>query len=75
MDTIVSIRPDQESRYLGLHIVPAHFRGVHTAWLNGDFRTTTIDQAGGLVARTESLSGHPPKQQPRSTLLDPIILR
>ncbi|KAG8284647.1 hypothetical protein J6590_098470, partial [Homalodisca vitripennis] len=40
--------------------------------LKGDFRTTTTnDRAGGLLARTGSLSGHPSKQQPRSTLLDP----
>ncbi|KAG8320372.1 hypothetical protein J6590_070658 [Homalodisca vitripennis] len=39
--------------------------------LKGDFRTTTNDRAGGLLARTGSLSGHPSKQQPRSTLLDP----
>ncbi|KAG8260128.1 hypothetical protein J6590_103806 [Homalodisca vitripennis] len=42
---------------------------------NGDFRTTTKGRAGGLLARTGSLSGHPSKQQPRSTLLDPIFLR
>ncbi|KAG8261784.1 hypothetical protein J6590_066315 [Homalodisca vitripennis] len=29
----------------------------------------------GLLARTGSLSGHPSKQEPRSTLLDPVILR
>ncbi|KAG8261766.1 hypothetical protein J6590_066297 [Homalodisca vitripennis] len=28
----------------------------------------------GLLARTGSLSGHPSKQQPRSTLLDLVIL-
>ncbi|KAG8315757.1 hypothetical protein J6590_065527 [Homalodisca vitripennis] len=27
----------------------------------GDFRTTTNDRAGGLLARTGSLSGHPSK--------------
>ncbi|KAG8286728.1 hypothetical protein J6590_053685 [Homalodisca vitripennis] len=43
--------------------------------LKGDFRTTTNDWAGGLLARTGSLSGYPSKQQPRSTLLDPVILR
>ncbi|KAG8246690.1 hypothetical protein J6590_078628 [Homalodisca vitripennis] len=32
------------------------------------------DQAGELLARTGSLSGHPSKQQPRSTLLDPILV-
>ncbi|KAG8313091.1 hypothetical protein J6590_010185 [Homalodisca vitripennis] len=31
--------------------------------------------AGGLLARTGSPSGHPSKQQPRSTLLDLVILR
>ncbi|KAG8268135.1 hypothetical protein J6590_035104 [Homalodisca vitripennis] len=30
--------------------------------------------AGGLLVRTGSLSGHPSEQQPRSTLLDPLIL-
>ncbi|KAG8252714.1 hypothetical protein J6590_051163 [Homalodisca vitripennis] len=43
--------------------------------LKGDFRTTTNCRAGGLLARPGSLSGHPSKQQPRSTLLDPVILR
>ncbi|KAG8260397.1 hypothetical protein J6590_098032 [Homalodisca vitripennis] len=33
----------------------------------GDFRTTNNGRAGGLLARTGSLSGHPSKQQPRST--------
>ncbi|KAG8269589.1 hypothetical protein J6590_104414 [Homalodisca vitripennis] len=33
-------------------------------------RITTNGRAGGLLARTGSLSGHPSKQQPRSTLLD-----
>ncbi|KAG8316481.1 hypothetical protein J6590_049605 [Homalodisca vitripennis] len=37
--------------------------------LKGDFRTTTNGRAGGLLARTGSLSGHPAKQQPRSTLM------
>ncbi|KAG8272863.1 hypothetical protein J6590_033521 [Homalodisca vitripennis] len=32
-------------------------------------------RAGGLLARTGSLSGHPSKQQPRSTLLDSVISR
>ncbi|KAG8318280.1 hypothetical protein J6590_006593 [Homalodisca vitripennis] len=41
-----------------------------------DFRTTTNGRAGGLLARTGSLSGHSSKQQPRSTaLLDLDILR
>ncbi|KAG8279606.1 hypothetical protein J6590_100999 [Homalodisca vitripennis] len=39
-------------------------------WLKCDFRTTTNGRAGGLPARTGSLSGNPSKQQPRSTLLD-----
>ncbi|KAG8308910.1 hypothetical protein J6590_098384, partial [Homalodisca vitripennis] len=39
----------------------------------GDFPTTTNGRAGGLLARTGSLSGHPSKQQPRSTLLDPVL--
>ncbi|KAG8272605.1 hypothetical protein J6590_037899 [Homalodisca vitripennis] len=43
--------------------------------LKGDFRTTTNARPGGLFARTGSLSGHPSKQQPRSMLLDPVILR
>ncbi|KAG8295767.1 hypothetical protein J6590_073126 [Homalodisca vitripennis] len=38
--------------------------------LKVDFRTTTNGRVGGLLARTGSLSGHPSKQQPRSTLLD-----
>ncbi|KAG8320709.1 hypothetical protein J6590_062600 [Homalodisca vitripennis] len=38
-------------------------------WLKGDFRTTTSGRAGGLLARTGSLSGHSSKQQPRSTLI------
>ncbi|KAG8327103.1 hypothetical protein J6590_026437 [Homalodisca vitripennis] len=42
--------------------------------LKGYFRTTTNDWAGGLLARTGSLSGHPSKQQPRSTLFDWVIL-
>ncbi|KAG8253331.1 hypothetical protein J6590_036853 [Homalodisca vitripennis] len=32
------------------------------------FRTTTTGRAGGVLARTGSLSGHPSKQQPRPTL-------
>ncbi|KAG8276778.1 hypothetical protein J6590_056935 [Homalodisca vitripennis] len=43
--------------------------------LKSDFRTTTNSRAGGLLARTRSLSGHLSKQQPRSTLLDLVILR
>ncbi|KAG8278796.1 hypothetical protein J6590_011194 [Homalodisca vitripennis] len=39
------------------------------------FKTTSNGRAGGLLGRTGSLSGHPSKQQPRSTLLDPVILR
>ncbi|KAG8292105.1 hypothetical protein J6590_046925 [Homalodisca vitripennis] len=35
--------------------------------LEGDFRTTTNGRAGGLLAKTGLLSGHPSKQQPRST--------
>ncbi|KAG8318248.1 hypothetical protein J6590_006562 [Homalodisca vitripennis] len=35
--------------------------------LKGDFRTTTNGQVGGLLARAGSLSGHPSKQQQRST--------
>ncbi|KAG8255235.1 hypothetical protein J6590_065955 [Homalodisca vitripennis] len=38
--------------------------------LKMNFRTTTNGRAGGVLARTGSLSGHPSKQQPRSTLLD-----
>ncbi|KAG8271038.1 hypothetical protein J6590_071416 [Homalodisca vitripennis] len=30
--------------------------------LEGDFRTTTNGRAGGLLARKESLTGHPSKQ-------------
>ncbi|KAG8325562.1 hypothetical protein J6590_064343 [Homalodisca vitripennis] len=37
--------------------------------LNGVFRITTNGQAGGLLARTGSLSSHPSKQQPRSTIM------
>ncbi|KAG8264690.1 hypothetical protein J6590_008625 [Homalodisca vitripennis] len=37
-------------------------------------RTTTNGRAGGLLARTGSLSGHPSKQQPCSTLLVPVTL-
>ncbi|KAG8302603.1 hypothetical protein J6590_028513, partial [Homalodisca vitripennis] len=37
--------------------------------LKSDFRTTTNGWAGGLLARTESLSIQPSKQQPRSTLV------
>ncbi|KAG8297673.1 hypothetical protein J6590_030182 [Homalodisca vitripennis] len=40
-----------------------------------NLRTTTNVRAGGLFARIGSLSGHPSKQQPRSTFLDPVILR
>ncbi|KAG8308205.1 hypothetical protein J6590_002291 [Homalodisca vitripennis] len=42
----------------------------YTEDLRRDFRTTIHVRAGGLLARTGSLSGHPSKQQPRSTLLD-----
>ncbi|KAG8269776.1 hypothetical protein J6590_100219 [Homalodisca vitripennis] len=38
-------------------------------------QTTANGRAGGLLARTGSLGGHPSKQQPRSTLLDPVISR
>ncbi|KAG8255554.1 hypothetical protein J6590_089798 [Homalodisca vitripennis] len=37
-----------------------------------DFRNTTIAWAGGLLAKTGSLSDHPSKQQPRSRLLGPV---
>ncbi|KAG8296693.1 hypothetical protein J6590_051674 [Homalodisca vitripennis] len=40
-----------------------------------DFRTTTNGRAGGLLARTGSLSDHLSKLQPPSTLLDLVILR
>ncbi|KAG8263154.1 hypothetical protein J6590_039423 [Homalodisca vitripennis] len=43
--------------------------------LRTDFRTTANGQNGGLCARTGSLSGHPSKQQPRSTLLESVISR
>ncbi|KAG8282705.1 hypothetical protein J6590_030426 [Homalodisca vitripennis] len=46
---------------------------VHLTWgqtAKGDFETTTNGWAGRLLAGTESLNGHPSKQQPRSTLLD-----
>ncbi|KAG8314059.1 hypothetical protein J6590_101233 [Homalodisca vitripennis] len=43
--------------------------------LNGDIQTITNGRASGLLARTGSLSGHPSKQQPRSTLLDSVISR
>ncbi|KAG8331418.1 hypothetical protein J6590_042185 [Homalodisca vitripennis] len=46
----------------------------HHSLSAGDFRTTTNGRANGLLARTGSLSGHPSKQQPRSALLDPVIL-
>ncbi|KAG8299400.1 hypothetical protein J6590_102023 [Homalodisca vitripennis] len=46
-----------------------------TNGFKGDIRTTTNSRAGGLLARTGSLSGHPSKQQPRSTMLDLVILR
>ncbi|KAG8331140.1 hypothetical protein J6590_047558 [Homalodisca vitripennis] len=36
------------------------------------FHTTTNGRSGGLLARTESLSGHPSKKQARSTLLVPL---
>ncbi|KAG8283304.1 hypothetical protein J6590_021204 [Homalodisca vitripennis] len=39
-----------------------------------DFRTNTNGRAAGLLAMTGYLSGYPSKQQPRSTLLDPVIL-
>ncbi|KAG8268437.1 Zinc finger, CCHC domain-containing protein [Homalodisca vitripennis] len=42
--------------------------------LKGDLRTTTNGRIGWLLARTGSLSGHPSKQQPRSTLLDPFLV-
>ncbi|KAG8317321.1 hypothetical protein J6590_029894 [Homalodisca vitripennis] len=35
---------------------------VSTTATSGDFRATTNCRAGGLLARTESLSGHPSKQ-------------
>ncbi|KAG8301456.1 hypothetical protein J6590_053529 [Homalodisca vitripennis] len=43
--------------------------------LEDDFQTTTNGRAGDLLARTGTLSGHPSKQQPRSTLPDLFILR
>ncbi|KAG8272076.1 hypothetical protein J6590_050027 [Homalodisca vitripennis] len=39
------------------------------------FRASTNGRAGELLARTGSLSGHPSKQQPRSTLTNSAILR
>ncbi|KAG8267056.1 hypothetical protein J6590_059097 [Homalodisca vitripennis] len=41
----------------------------------GDYRTITNGQAGGLLTRTGSFSGHPSKQQPSSMLFDLVILR
>ncbi|KAG8312086.1 hypothetical protein J6590_030001 [Homalodisca vitripennis] len=38
----------------------------------GEFLTP---HSGGPLAKTGSLSGHPSKQQPRSTLLGSVILR
>ncbi|KAG8285401.1 hypothetical protein J6590_081122 [Homalodisca vitripennis] len=38
---------------------------------NGLKVTTINGRAGGLLPRTVSLSGHPSKQQPCSTMLDP----
>ncbi|KAG8286262.1 hypothetical protein J6590_063936 [Homalodisca vitripennis] len=49
---------------------PSLTLNLGTKGLKGDFRTTTNGRADGLLARTGSLSGHPSKQQPRSTLLD-----
>ncbi|KAG8336423.1 hypothetical protein J6590_045389 [Homalodisca vitripennis] len=43
--------------------------------LKGDFRTTTNGRADEVLPRTGSLSGHPSKQQPRSTLLDSVTSR
>ncbi|KAG8328742.1 hypothetical protein J6590_102676 [Homalodisca vitripennis] len=43
--------------------------------LKGILSTTTNGRAGGLLVRTGSLSGHPSKQQLRSTLLHLVILR
>ncbi|KAG8246866.1 hypothetical protein J6590_075243 [Homalodisca vitripennis] len=40
--------------------------------LKGDFRTIKNGRAGRLLARTGSLSGHPSKQQPRSTVPDSV---
>ncbi|KAG8272707.1 hypothetical protein J6590_036581 [Homalodisca vitripennis] len=48
---------------------------LRTNGLKDDFRITTKGRAGGLLARSGSLSGHSSKQQPRSTLLDLVILR
>ncbi|KAG8294922.1 hypothetical protein J6590_092009 [Homalodisca vitripennis] len=42
---------------------------------NCDFRTTTKGRAGEQIAITGPLSGHPSKQQTRSTLLDLVILQ
>ncbi|KAG8267091.1 hypothetical protein J6590_059134 [Homalodisca vitripennis] len=43
--------------------------------IKDDFRiTTTNGRGGGLLARTGSLSSHPSKQQPRSTLRCLIVL-
>ncbi|KAG8261993.1 hypothetical protein J6590_062300 [Homalodisca vitripennis] len=43
------------------------------AWklLPCDFRTTANGWECGLLSRKRSLCGHPSKQQPRPTLLDP----
>ncbi|KAG8275023.1 hypothetical protein J6590_095082 [Homalodisca vitripennis] len=43
--------------------------------LKGNFQTTANGRAGGLLARTGSLSGHSYKKQPCSTLLDSVISR
>ncbi|KAG8295109.1 hypothetical protein J6590_087879 [Homalodisca vitripennis] len=47
----------------------------HKLGTKGDFGTTTNGQAGGLLARTGSLSYLQYKQQPRSKLLDSVISR
>ncbi|KAG8320295.1 hypothetical protein J6590_071546 [Homalodisca vitripennis] len=65
-------------KFLGMHLDRGltwsdHIDGVSFK-LKFDFRTTTNDRAGGLLARTGSLSGHPSKQQPHSALLDLVIL-
>ncbi|KAG8257892.1 hypothetical protein J6590_040802 [Homalodisca vitripennis] len=42
--------------------------------LKGDFRITTNGRTDGLLARIGSVTGHPSKQQPCSTLLDSVVL-
>ncbi|KAG8288504.1 hypothetical protein J6590_016627 [Homalodisca vitripennis] len=73
--SIVCILMAEYKRPVRAGLGRSQWAGVHLiACISTSLKGPGRSQAGGLLARTGSLSGHPFKQQPRSTLLDLVIL-